>query len=179
MKKWFGSILVVTGLLSLVPSLRAQAVYTASRRSQIQAGAGYLYLHNDYAGHDQGLSGWVDANLTPLLGLEAEAHFGVIVSPTDIGENSFFVGPRFGIRRGKFQPYAKAMVGHGSLVHDLPGHSSTLGYIAYALGGGLDYRIRPSFNFRAVDFEYQTWPTFSPHNLTPYTISSGLMYIIH
>jgi len=183
MKKRFGSILVVTGLLCLIPSLRGQSVYTASRSASLQAGAGFLYLHNDYFQHntaaDQGMSVWVDGNLTPLLGLEAVGHFGVLISPSDYGENSFFVGPRIGIRRGRVQPYAKAMIGRGFFVHDQPNHTSTTSYLAYAFGAGVDYRISPSFNFRVVDADFQTWPNFKPNGLTPYTISTGLMYIIH
>jgi hypothetical protein len=179
MKKWFGSMLMLTGLLTLVPSLRAQAVYTGSKTPGLQAGAGFLYLNNDYGKSDQGVSAWVDANLNTLLGLEAEAHLGTPISPSDYGENSFLVGPRLGIRQGKSMLYAKAMVGRGNFIFDRPGQYHSASYGLYAFGAGLDYRISPNINLRVVDAEFQTWGSFKPNGLTPYAVSTGLMYIIH
>jgi hypothetical protein len=179
MKKWFGPF-VLTALLFLVPSIHAQAVYTASKTPLLEVGAGFLYLNNDYTPQsDQGITAWVDANLNRFIGLEAEGHFGVIQSPSDYGENSFLIGPRFSVHRGKASLYAKAMVGRGEFVHDLPYHYSSTGYTAYAFGGGLEYRVFSSWKLRLVDAEFQTWPSFPPNGLTPYAISTGVMYIFH
>ncbi len=179
MKKWLSSF-VVTGLLSLVPAVRAQAVYTASKTPLLEAGVGFLYLNNDYTPQsDQGISAWLDANLNSFIGLEAEGHFGVLQSPSDIGENSYLIGPRLSVRQGKSSLYAKAMVGRGDFIHDLPGHYSSSSYNLYAFGGGLDYRVGPSWKVRLVDAEFQTWSSFKPHGLTPYAISTGVMYIFH
>jgi hypothetical protein len=173
------SIMAATALLCLVPSLRAQAVYTATKSSQLQAGAGYLYLNNDYTPkNDQGVSAWVDASLTPLIGIEAEGHLGNIVSPSDVGENSAFIGPRVTHRFGRLQPYVKAMIGVTALKQDLPEHTSTAHYVAYEIGGGVDYRVKPHFSWRVVDVGFQGWPNFKPNGLSPYAISTGVMYII-
>jgi hypothetical protein len=178
-KKWLGSSLILAGFLILVPSLRAQAVSTGTKTPGLQAGAGILYLNNDYGKSDQGVSAWVDANLNALLGLEAEAHLGTLISPSDYGENSFLVGPRLGVKSGKGLLYAKAMIGRGDFIYDRPGQTRSASYNLYAFGAGLDYRISPSLNLRVVDAEFQTWGSFKPNGLTPYAISTGLMYIIH
>lgn len=179
MKKWFSSF-ALAAFLSLVPSIRAQAVYTASKTPLLELGAGFLYLNNDYTPKsDEGISAWVDANLNSFIGLEAEGHFGVLQSPSDYGENSFLIGPRFSVHQGKGSLYAKAMVGRGDFIHDRPGQTSSSSYNLYAFGAGLDYRIRPSWAIRLVDAEFQTWPSFKPNGLTPYAISTGVMYIFH
>jgi hypothetical protein len=186
MKKWLGSILFCLGLLSMfVPASHAQAVYTATPKVYLQGGAGVFYENPDYNssyGNNtvEGASGWVDANLINFLGIEAEGHISV-VDTSDIRENSFLIGPRFAVRNGKSNLYAKAMIGRGDFIHDAHNHlaETSASYNLYAFGGGLDYRISPSINFRVVDAEFQTWSKFKPNGLTPYVISTGLMYIIH
>jgi hypothetical protein len=169
--------MIIVGFCCCLPLLRAQAVYTATRSGRIQAGAGLLYLNNDYTvSGDQGASIWVDGDLNRFLGLEVEAHLGTIRSPQDIGENSYLIGPRLSLHRGRFTPYAKLMVGRGTIVNDFRNTSSS--YNLFAYGGGVDYRFHGKFSWRAVDFELQNWHGFPPNGLTPYAISSGVMYKI-
>jgi len=168
---------IVAAICCLLPLLRAQAVYTATRSGRIQAGAGGMYLNNDYSPQsDQGVSIWVDGDLTKFFGLEAEAHFGTVRSPADIGENSYLIGPRVSLHRGRFSPYAKLMVGRGTIINDFYNTSSS--YNLFAYGGGLDYRFHGKFSWRAVDFELQNWHSFPPNGLAPYAISTGVMYQI-
>ena len=91
MKKWLSFVLVLAGAASLVPSARAQAKPTATTSGgEIQAGVGYLYLNTDYAPQkDQGLSAWADYDFNRYIGVEGLAHYGGIISPSDIGENSY------------------------------------------------------------------------------------------
>jgi hypothetical protein len=179
MKQWFRSISAV-GLFLLVPSIWAQAVYSAYKTPVFEIGGGALYLKNDYTPKsDQGASAWVDANLNKFIGLEAEGHLGVLVSPSDLGENSYLVGPRFSLHQGKGSLYAKAMVGRGDFIHDAPNNKTSKSYNVYAFGGGLDYRVSPSWKVRLVDAEFQTWSSFKPNGLTPYAISTGVMYSFH
>lgn len=177
MKTWITSILAAASALLFLPSLHAQADYTAFRTTRIQAGAGGLYLKNDFTEHaNKGVSAWADYDFNRFLGVEAEAHFGTIVTPDDIGETSYFIGPRVSYRRRNAALYAKIVVGRASIVNQQTDAKST--YNAYAYGGGLDYRISRHFNLRAVDFELQKWPNFEPNTLSPLAISVGLMYII-
>lgn len=177
MKTWITSILGTASILLFLPSLHAQADYTAFRTTRIQAGAGGLYLNNDFTEHsNKGVSAWADYDFNRLLGVEASVHFGSIVSPDDIGENSYSIGPRISYRRKRAAFYAKLLFGRGSITNQQTNTSST--YNSYTYGGGLDYRLSQHFNLRVVDFEQQKWPNFEPNTLSPLAISVGLMYII-
>jgi len=179
MKMRFRS-LVCASFLILVPFIRAQAVYSGSKGPLLAVGAGFLYLNNDYSPQsDQGVSAWVDANLNRWIGLEVEVHFGVLQSPSDYGENSYLMGPRLSVHHGNGSLYAKAMAGRADLIHDIPYRYSSSSYSLYALGAGVDYRAGRNWGVRVVDAEYQTWPSFKPHGLTPYAFSTGVMYIFH
>jgi len=181
MKKFLTSVLGVASLLVLVPSMRAQAVYTAERTSRIQAGGGLLYLNNDFTpGSVYGGSFWGDFDFSRHIGLEIEGHLGSLITPDDVTETSYLVGPRISYRRRRLNLYGKIMVGRGTIstVHPtLPNTSSTYNIIP-AYGGGLDYQFSRKLNFRVVDFEVQKWPDFEPHTLSPLAISIGLMYVI-
>jgi hypothetical protein len=176
MKKWFGSVGAVFGLLLLVTSVRGQAVCTAAKVTHLQLGGGVLYLHSDYGAKDYGVTGWADANLNNFIGVEAEVHLGTIESPSDYGENSYLAGPRLMYRSKNGTAYGKAMVGKGNFIRDTPGHTLNQQYNIYALGVGLEHRISDSFSWRVVDAEYQYWKAFKPHGLSPYIISTGVMW---
>lgn len=175
--KCLGLTAVLVFSCCLAPLLRAQAGYTASRGGRIQAGAGVLYLHNDYtSAGDEGASVWIDADLNRYVGIEGEVHLGTLRSPSDIGENSYLLGPRLSYHRRKLTGYGKLMVGRGTIVNDFLNTSSS--YTIFAGGGGVDYKLHGHFSLRAVDFEYQNWHSFTPHSLSPYTISTGVIYSI-
>ena len=178
-KRPFG---LVTAILFtfLVPLLSAQATSAGFKSPRFQFGGGAMYLNLDYGNKpNYGVSGWFDANVTSYLGLEVEGHFGTIVSPTDYGQNSYLVGPRFTHKDGKAQLYVKAMIGRGQFVFDEPAPKYySKNYNIYAGGGGIDLRLSHNFNLRLVDAEYQVWPDFHAHGLTPYAVSTGVMYII-
>lgn len=177
MKKWFSTILGITCLLVLVSSARAQAVYTAERKTRIQAGAGGMYLNNDYSDRAvYGISAWGDYDFNRYIGAEAEVHFGTIITPDDISENSYLIGPKLSYRRQKFAVYGKLMIGKGTIKNTDTNGSAT--YNLYAFGGGLDYHLVRKFNIRVIDFELQKWPDFEPNTLSPLAVSIGVMYII-
>ena len=103
-----------------------------------------------------------------------------MITPDDVTETSYLVGPRISYRRRRLNLYGKIMVGRGTIstVHPtLPNTSSTYNIIP-AYGGGLDYQFSRKLNLRVVDFEVQKWPDFEPHTLSPLAISIGLMYVI-
>ena len=178
MKQLLKTLFGVISLLILIPVLHGQAVPSGIFRSHIQAGAGVMYLDNDYSDRaNQGISVWGDYDFTHLVGVEVEAHFGGIITPDDIGENSYLVGPRFMYHKRKFTGYAKIMLGRGTITNQLLNQSSTFNIVP-AYGGGLEYRVAHSLNIRVVDFELQKWPNFEPNTLSPFAISVGLMYVI-
>ncbi len=180
MKKLFLTTLGFASLLVAAPALRGQATPTATQSSHIQAGAGVMFLDNDYTPKKAGgVSAWADYDFLRFfhteVGAEAELHFGGIITPDDIGENSYLIGPRFAYRKNKFNVYGKIMFGRATITNQLFNTSSS--FNIYAFGGGVDYHVKRKINIR-LDLEEQKWGNFEPHTLSPIPISLGVMYII-
>ncbi len=157
----------------------AQNIAAAKRDFGFQvgvAGSSYTLDYND--GREEGIAVYGDLDLPRHLGLEAIYRNASIQTPHDIGENHILVGPRLRVRRGRFILYGKALVGIGT-INFQQGYfaaNSSQSYFIYALGGGLDYHATHHINVRLIDFEYQLWPTFQPHGLTPTGFSIGAAY---
>ena len=177
MKKWLQIPLWASGLLLLAPALHAQAVPTGVYKSHIEAGVGAMYLNNDYSERKNGgLTIWGDYDFTHLIGAEVEAHFGGIITPDDIGENSYLIGPRLMYHKRKLTIYGKLMLGRGTITNQLYNQSSSYNIVP-AYGGGVEYRLSHHLQAR-VDLEDQKWPDFEPNTLSPLAISFGIMYVI-
>jgi hypothetical protein len=160
--------------------LHAQAIPTATRALQIQAGGEVSLSTLDYGdGYEKGFSLYADADLTRFLGAEFTFHDANIITPHDIGEDSYLIGPTVHINRGRFRPYGKVLFGIANLkfAEGYYASASSQSYGVFALGGGLDIHIKRHINIRAIDFEYQDWPGFPPHGLTPYAYSAGAAYV--
>ena len=108
--------------------------------------------------------------------MEASVHLGSIITPADIAEDTYMVGPRAMIHRRKLTGYAKLLFGRGSIINQ--DYNLTSSYNAYAFGGGLEYRVGRKLNIRAVDIEVQKWPNFEPHTLSPVAYTFGASYVI-
>ena len=180
MKKWLLSLLGFASLLVLVPMSHGQAEATAVQTSHIQAGAGAMFLDNDYSARKAGgVIAWADYDFLHFFkveaGAEAELKFGGIITPDDIGENSYLIGPKFTYRVHKYQVFGKVLVGRGTITNQLFHTASS--FNLYEIGGGLDYHIARKYNIRA-DVSEQKWPDFEPHTLSPLSVSVGLLYII-
>ncbi len=176
--KWSRLIVGFVSLFAVVPMVHSQAAYTAERKTRIQAGVGALGLNPDYTtGSVIGLSAWADYDFAKHLGVEVSTHFQEFITPGDIAENSYLLGPRFIYRRKGLTAYAKALVGRATITN--LNYSLSSSYNVYAFGGGLEYRIAHKFNLRVIDFEQQEWPDFQPHTLAPAAATFGLSYIIH
>jgi hypothetical protein len=190
MLKWSASIVCLAGLLAISPSLHAQASPTAVRGGgDIQAGAGYTFIDSDYQNSSrsqniQGFTIWGNYGITHIFGVEAEAHFGTLITPQDIQEKSYLVGPKATYHRGKAALYGKLMFGRATINTTEPNDHATrntfpgsANFNTYAFGGGLEYRVKHHYNLR-VDLEEQKWPDFEPHTLSPILITVGVAYVI-
>jgi hypothetical protein len=162
----------------------AQAAPTATRRSTLQLGAGYSYASPDYGQRKiQGYTIYGTFDFTKHWGIEGDIHRISVITPTDIGEDSYLLGPRYVFPVGRFRPYAKGLLGFSRFKTDYdplsnrPNYANT--YKIYSLGGGLDYTLTRHLNIRAVDFEYQKWPGFRTNGLTPYVVTFGAAYSFH
>lgn len=177
MKNFLLALLCLAGVSMATRSISAQAIFTATESTRIQVGGGVTSLNTDYVPRaTQGVSFWADYDFHKFLGVEAEGHLAGIISPDDIGENSYLIGPRILYRKRHLTAYGKLLVGRGTITDQVRNHSST--FNLYAFGGGLEYKVSRRLNLRAVDFEMQKWPDFEPNTLSPTVITVGLSYVI-
>ena len=166
-------------LVALCSLASAQNIAGGKRDFGIQVGVAASSYTLDYGdGREEGVGIYADLDLPKHLGIEALYRNASLKTPHDIGENHLLVGPRLSVHKGRFIPYGKALVGMGT-INFQQGYfvsDSSQSYLIYAFGGGLDYHVSRHFNVRAFDFEYQLWPTFQPHGLTPTGFSAGAAY---
>ena len=177
MCKWYRCVLVLAGLLVMVPASRAQDVYAGVRSTRIQVGAGVMRLSSDYVDKPiYGISGWADYDFRKWLGIEADVHIGTIITPEDLGENSYLIGPRFVYRKKALTGFGRVTAGRGTIINQAFNLSTSFNILA--VGGGAEYLVKRKFNIRFVDFEYQDWYAFKPHSLSPISITAGVSYVI-
>ena len=161
-------------------ALHAQASATAERLSTVQVGAGLTFIRPDYnPAIIKGYSIYGNYDFFSHIGIEGDVHIGNVITPNDIGETTFLLGPRFTFTKRRFHPYAKGLLGVGIFTFEPVysySKSSSSTHKLYALGGGLDYSAKRRLNIRAIDFEYQSWPGFTANGLTPIVITVGAAY---
>ncbi|MGD0894252.1 MAG: porin family protein [Terracidiphilus sp.] len=127
-----------------------------------------------------GISAFADYNFSGRLGVEAGARWLRFNSFYGETEDNYLAGPRYTLGKfGRFQPYAKFLVGIGKIQYPFTIRSGT--YLALAPGGGIDYRLSPRWAVRG-EYEYQLWPG-SPgfanepaHELTPNGFHVGIAF---
>lgn len=172
-------------IFGLTIASQAQATPMAKRLGHVQVGAGFSFAVPDYgATYIKGYTIYGDADLWHRLGLEADAHLLNVLTPTDIGENTFLIGPRFSlVRQGRLNAYVKALGGIGRFQYQSgryqPPHTDTFG--VFSLGGGIEFRASRHLNIRAIDIEAQRWPGygtpgFPANGLTPFVTTFGAAY---
>ncbi|HEX4577548.1 MAG TPA: outer membrane beta-barrel protein [Edaphobacter sp.] len=162
-----------------------QATPTAARVGSIQAGAGVMFTRPDYAQtYLKGVTFYGDYDFNNLgilknhLGIEAEIHYSAI-TPQDISENTYLFGPRYTWRYKKLGIYGKALFGVGRFGFQQGSYANpqTGTYFAYGLGGGVEYKVTHKINIRGFDAEFQSWPGFPPHGLSPIVYTVGVAYV--
>jgi hypothetical protein len=168
--------------------LHAQAMPTASAAGDLQIGGMFNLASPDYRPEKfKGYGFYTTFDFRYHVGIEGEFHQINDPNSTDgIFERTYEIGPRYVLRHGRYNPYAKAMFGRGvfkypfmvdAVTHDLT-PTATLAYNLGAIGAGVDYRVVPGMNVR-VEYEYQQWFSFPPHGLTPMILSIGAAYRFH
>ncbi len=180
LKPSFRFFLLAGVLISATCESRAQASPTASRAGTAQIGAGWGFSRPDYAQRNiQGLTIYGSFDFTRHWGVAGDIHRHSMVTPADIGEDSYQIGPRYVFHHNRLAPYIKAQAGLGRFKYQYDNSSpATFTYGMFALGGGVDYRVSHHLNVRAVDFEYQRWPGFGNDGLSPLVFSFGAAYVL-
>ena len=183
MKKryWLASFLSLLLSLWSSSSLLAQVVAPGRGGAHVVAGGFFSDFSPDYGSNRlYGIGGFLDLNLRNHIGVEGEIHYSVL-TPTDLSENTYLIGPRYTVRRKRFSGYAKALFGMGRFGTQGGsfGTTATSAYTAYAFGGGVEYMATRNINVRVFDVELQKWPSFPPNGLSPISYSIGVAYVIH
>jgi hypothetical protein len=119
-----------------------------------------------------GIAGFVDADTKRRTGIEAEARWLIYHQTANVNTATYAIGPRYHLDCGRFQPYAKGLVGIGQF--NFPYHLAHGNYLVIAPGGGVDFYVSRRIRLRAVDFEYQLWPQFTFGFLSSYGVSTGI-----
>jgi hypothetical protein len=180
--KRFKILGLFVSVLGLSVAAHAQAIPTATGNSHpLQIGAGYSFAMPDYS--DRNIGGgtvYGTYNIWHRIGVEGDIHFVTLDTPTDLGETTYLIGPRYMYQRKRIQAYAKFLAGIGQFQHQagniyIP--QSQMTYSAIAIGGGVDVSVHKHINVRAFDFEAQKWLSFTPHTLSPYVFTFGVAFV--
>jgi hypothetical protein len=172
-------IALLLGSFMVTAALHGQALPAASRSLSFEAGAGVSFANPDYSNkYIKGITAFGSADFRKGLGVDVEYHDTNIITPADIGEQTFLAGLRYGVHKRKFYPYVKGLAGIGtfSFQQGYYAKASSSHYSVFALGGGIEYHATPHISIRLIDMEYQEWTTFSPSNLTPIVYTIGAAY---
>jgi len=165
--------------LSLTTWAHGQAVPTASRAGSIQAGVGGMFMYPDYGQpYLKGLTFYGDYDFSQHLGVEGDIHYSVI-TPQDISENTYLLGPRYTWRLKRLSLYGKGLFGLGRFGYQAGSypHPATFSYFVYDFGGGVEYKITHNINIRGFDAEFQKWPGYADHGLSPVVFTIGVAYM--
>ncbi|NYF81214.1 outer membrane beta-barrel protein [Granulicella arctica] len=175
--------LLLLTLLAGASGAYAQAKPTASRLLDLQAGGLFINANSDYArSRFNGYGAYADGDFYHGFGAEAEFRYITDQDPyVNLHEHTYEIGPRYSRHYGRFQPYAKLLIGRG--VFNYPENTANLAYNLGALGAGTDIRIFRHVNAR-IDYEYQHWFSFKRNglpsdpndSLSPDALSAGIAY---
>lgn len=130
---------------------------TASMSGQIlpkgNVFAGYSYERFYKAGGDANLNGWAGSVEGKFFfrwfGMVADAS-GEYGNPNGIKvkQYNFLAGPRISFTFGKTRPFVHLLGGYARMNQSIAGFSDNDHSFAYALGGGLDYKVLHLFSWR-------------------------------
>lgn len=119
-----------------------------------------------------GITGFVDADTKRRLGIEAEGRWVEYLQTANVHVETYSIGGRYHFDVGRFEPYAKGLVGFGDF--NFPYNYAYGHYLVVTAGGGVDFHWKGRVYVRAADVEYQDWPNFTFGNMNSFSVSSGL-----
>jgi len=132
-----------------------------------------------------GAGAYVDVRLKRWVQIEAEARwlrfnqYGGFGKYAGIYQDNYLIGPRLPVYRfWKATVYGKALGGF-SKMHFGTFYGADAGHGTFtdlAFGGGMDIKLTKRLSLRALDVEYQYWPSWSNASLSPYGASVGVGY---
>jgi hypothetical protein len=140
---------------------------------RLSAGATASGYYLQYGARDLvGASAFVDMETHRPIGIEAEGRWLEFNQTEQVHVETYSAGLRYHLNFGRFQPYAKGLVGIGDF--NFPFSYAHGRYLVVTGGGGLEYRWTSRIRFRVADVEYQDWPQFTFGSMSSVGVSSGL-----
>lgn len=167
---------VIFGLAFASIMLRGQATPTERRAGDLQVGVNYGYVHPDYTpANSNSIGAYVDFDFRTHFGVEAEYRDASLNNSYKVKETNYLIGPRIFGHYHKLYPYGKVLVGRSSFyIIDAGKQNGSFNTVSF--GGGFDFDLIRKVNLRLIDFEYQKWLSFPPHDLQPSVVSFGVAY---
>lgn len=153
--------------------LRAQ-VAPPGRQDVLRLSAGVIGSGDTYQYGPRkmlGVGAFVDADTSGHYGIEAEGRWVEFHQRADVHAETYSIGGRYHFVVGRWQPYAKGLVGFGDF--NFPYNYATGRYLIVTAGGGVDFRWTHRITLRVADFEYQDWPQFTYGNMNSLNGSVG------
>ena len=162
-------------LLLLSPAAEAQrTVPTASRRADLQIGAGCDLTQPDYTEEQwKGITGYATLDVATHFGVEFIFHQANSSDGLQLYERTYELGPRYVLHYGRFSPFVRATYGRG--VFNFPNSIANLAYNNFGLAGGADVRLKRHVNVRA-EYETVRWTNFPTNGLAPVNLTVGSAY---
>ena len=166
--------LIVSVLCLGAGKARAQVVYAGDQGGlRLSAGATGYGAYVQYGQTKMlGVSGFVDADTKRRIGIEAEGRWLEFHQTANVHAETYSIGGRYHFDLGRFQPYAKGLVGFGDF--NFPYNYAYGRYLVVTAGGGVDFHWTHRIYVRAADFEYQDWPQFTFGNMAIVNVSTGI-----
>jgi len=169
------ALLLVILIGSIGPRLSRAQVVSAGDQGGASLSAGVLgsgYTLQYGQRKMAGIAGFVDFDTKRRLGIEAEGRWLEYFQTANVHAETYSIGGRYHFDVGRFQPYAKGLVGLGDF--NFPYNYAHGRYFVVTAGGGLDFHWTHRIYIRAVDFEYQDWPNFTFGNMNSFGVNAGL-----
>jgi hypothetical protein len=169
------ALLLVILIGSIGPRLSRAQVVSAGDQGGASLSAGVLgsgYTLQYGQRKMAGIAGFVDFDTKRRLGIEAEGRWLEYFQTANVHAETYSIGGRYHFDVGRFQPYAKGLVGLGDF--NFPYNYAHGRYFVVTAGGGLDFHWTHRIYIRAVDFEYQDWPQFTFGNMNSFGVNAGL-----
>jgi len=123
-----------------------------------------------------GPGAFVDIKFRRWVQLEGEARWLRFNRYLDVHEDDYLAGPKVPVYHfWKASLYGKALGGFSRMDMGFGYHGT---FTALAFGGGMDIKLTKKISVRALDGEYQYWPSWGNSHLMPYGASAGVSYRI-
>ena len=168
------ALMVSAILLAPAGKTRAQVAAPGYRQgAKLSAGGSGFGEYLQYGQRDMvGYSAFVDGDTKRQIGFEAEGRWLEYFQTANVHVETYSVGGRYHLDFGRFQPYAKGLVGFSNF--NFPYNYATGRYLVVTAGAGADFHWTHRIYVRVADFEYQDWPQFTYGNLNTLSVSAGL-----